>query len=170
MLFPFCKPFILWLVRSGAVQQRNCTSAQPCQTGVDGRWSNTRAGTAMLGRRLACFQTVGSLTVTGTHSPQRPTFRYFDQTLYWFSSAGIWWNDRSIPYCTSDCCTRWELVPAFWSDQLQYSFPMSKLLRSFYSDFQGHWLFVCLFVGHNVSITFLKESVQWAPQSWKISF
>lgn len=26
MLFPFCKPFRLWLVRSGAVQQRNCTS------------------------------------------------------------------------------------------------------------------------------------------------
>lgn len=26
MLFPFCKPFKLWLVRSAAVQQRNCTS------------------------------------------------------------------------------------------------------------------------------------------------
>lgn len=29
--------------------------------------------------------------------------------------------------------------------------------------------FVCLFVVHNVSMTFLKQSVQWASESWKIS-
>lgn len=90
MLFPFCKPFKLWLVRSRAVCQ-NCSvlypsATQPCQTG-EGWCVDQHHGTGQpLVWRDQPIQIAGSFTGTGINwTLKKPLGVWSDLLLFLIS-------------------------------------------------------------------------------------
>lgn len=170
MLFPFCKPFRLWLVRAGAVQQRNCTSLFcTSATALSHRWSNITARDSH-----ACEE-------TGLFSDCRITYGYRD----WLKDGDLGILIRAstdFNQQRSDEMTEALIIAQVTAAHYESQFQLFKATSYaplphvqipevflFWLPKDIGFLFVCLFVGHDVSMTFLKQSVQWASQSWKTS-